>query len=59
MYECFSCGKISRFYKCPECGYEFSHKDSCPRLKSLKCVHTNKICKVKNYLDCKIFRKMD
>jgi len=58
-YTCFNCGSNIKTNKCPHCGYEFSIKDSCPRKQCLKCIHTNKICTLTNYEDCKILRSND
>ena len=58
-YTCFNCEKSIKTEICPHCGYSFSISDECPRKIGMKCAHTNKLCIVKNYEDCKTLRSND
>jgi len=55
---CFNCGAIIKKNVCGECGYEFSLNDKCPRMlnKGTVCAMSRRVCKEKNWEECKVLR---
>ena len=56
---CFACDvELKNTEVCLNCGYCFDDDNKCPRLKtnSFVCIHTNRMCREKDFNMCKILR---